>query len=248
MQSHEIDYKIIGQGVEFVEIELDPGETVIAEAGSMMYMDSGIHMDTILGDGSKKNSGLFGSIMGASKRMMTGESLFMTAFTNKTGAKRKVYFNAPYPGQIAPIDLTKNGNQIICQRDAFLCCAKGIEVGIEFQKRFGVGFFGGEGFIMQRLVGDGMAFIHAGGSMTVRNLEPGETIYVDTGSLVAFQARVDYNIGMVKGIKSWIFSGEGMFHAKLTGPGSVWLQSSPFSRIADRIVGTVMTQIPKNRG
>lgn len=236
MRSHEIDYKLYGDDMQFVEIELDPNETVIAEAGAMMYMDYPIQMDTIFGDGSEKSGGgLMNKLVGAGKRVMTGESLFMTAFTNSGAAKRCVSFAAPYPGKIVPLDLAEHGEKIVCQKDAFLCCAKGISVGIAFQKRIGVGFFGGEGFIMQKLEGDGMAFVHASGTIIERDLRDGEKLKVDTGCLVALEQTVDYDIEMVKGIKSAFFGGEGLFFATLTGPGKVWLQSLPFSRLADRI-------------
>ncbi|MCH4886897.1 TIGR00266 family protein [Acidaminobacter sp. JC074] len=236
MKSHEIDYTLYGDDMQFVEIELDPGETVIAEAGAMMYMDYPIQMESIFGDGSgNQGSGLMGKLMGAGKRMMTGESLFMTAFTNGGNGKRNVSFAAPFPGKIVPLDLAEHGEKIICQKDAFLCCAKGISIGIEFQKRVGVGFFGGEGFIMQKLEGDGKAFVHASGTIIERELMAGEKLKVDTGCLVALEQTVDYDIEMVKGIKSAFFGGEGLFFAVLTGPGKVWLQSLPFSRLADRI-------------
>lgn len=237
MKSHEIDYKLYGDDMQFVEIELDPGETVIAEAGAMMYMDYPIQMESIFGDGSEKSSGggLMGKLMGAGKRLITGESLFMTAFTNEGNGKRHVSFAAPYSGKIVPLDLSEHGEKIICQKDAFLCCAKGISIGVEFQKKIGVGFFGGEGFIMQKLEGDGKAFVHASGTIVERELRDGEKLKVDTGCLVALEKNVQYDIEMVKGIKSAFFGGEGLFFAVLTGPGKVWLQSLPFSRLADRI-------------
>ncbi len=237
MKAHEIDYKLYGDDMQFVQIELDPNETVIAEAGALMFMDYPIQMDTIFGDGSEKDNsgGFMGKLMGAGKRMITGESLFMTAFTNGGAGKRSAYFAAPYAGKIVPLDLEQHGNKIICQKDAFLCCAKGISIGIEFQKKIGVGFFGGEGFIMQKLEGDGMAFIHASGTIIERELHAGEKLKVDTGCLVALEKSVDYDIEMVKGIKSAFFGGEGLFFATVTGPGKVWLQSLPFSRLADRI-------------
>lgn len=236
MKSHEIDYTLYGDDMQFVEIELDPGETVIAEAGAMMYMDYPIEMTSIFGDGSSSSGGGFmNKLMGAGKRIITGESLFMTAFTNEGAGKQHVSFAAPYAGKIVPLDLSEHGEKIICQKDAFLCCAKGISIGVEFQKKIGVGFFGGEGFIMQKLEGDGKAFVHASGTIIERELEPGEKIKVDTGCLVALEKTVDYNIEMVKGIKSAFFGGEGLFFAVLSGPGKVWLQSLPFSRLADRI-------------
>ena len=237
MKSHEIDYKLFGDDMQFVEIELDPNETVIAEAGAMMYMDYPVQMEAIFGDGSEKSqgSGFMGKLMGAGKRVITGESLFMTAFTNTGGGKRQVSFAAPYAGKIVPLDLAELGNKIICQKDAFLCCAKGVSSGIEFQRKIGVGFFGGEGFIMQKLEGDGMTFVHASGTIIERELHAGEKLKVDTGCLVALEQTVGYDIEMVKGIKSAFFGGEGLFFATVTGPGKVWLQSLPFSRLADRI-------------
>ncbi len=236
MRSHEIDYKLFGDDMQFVEIELDPQETVVAEAGAMMYMDYPIEMESIFGDGSEsKGGGLMGKFMGAGKRLITGESLFMTAFTNTGNGKRHVSFAAPYTGKIIPLDLAQHGNKIVCQKDAFLCCAKGISIGVEFQRKFGVGLFGGEGFIMQKLEGDGMAFVHASGTIVERQLQAGEKIKVDTGCIVALEKNVQYDIEMVKGIKSAFFGGEGLFFAVLTGPGKVWLQSLPFSRLADRI-------------
>lgn len=234
-KAEEIEYKIYGDDMQFVEIELDPRETVIAEAGSMMYMDQAIEMETIFGDGSQQNKGLFGSLMGAGKRLLTGESLFMTVFTNTGNGKRHVALAAPYPGKIIPLDLAELQGKIICQKDSFLCAAKGVSVGIEFQRRLGAGFFGGEGFIMQKLEGDGLAFVHAGGTIIEKELQPGDMIKVDTGCLVAMTKNVDYNIQFVKGIKTALFGGEGMFFATLRGPGKVWLQSLPFSRLADRI-------------
>lgn len=236
MRSHEVDYKLYGDDMQFVQIELDPNETVIAEAGALMYMDYPIQMETIFGDGSEQAGGGFmGKLMGAGKRMITGESLFMTAFTNGGAGKRSAYFAAPYPGKIVPLNLAEHGEKIICQKDAFLCCAKGVSIGIAFQKRIGVGFFGGEGFIMQKLEGDGMAFVHASGTIIERELHAGEKLKVDTGCLVALEQTVDYDIEMVRGIKSAFFGGEGLFFATVTGPGKVWLQSLPFSRLADRI-------------
>lgn len=233
---HEIDYHICGSEMQFVEIELDPMEAVVAEAGAMMYMESGIEMETIFGDGSQHNSGFLGALLGAGKRLLTGESLFMTVFQNRGGGKQKVAFAAPYPGKIVAVPLNEIGGELIVQKDAFLCAAKGVSIGIAFQKRFGVGLFGGEGFIMERLQGDGWLFVHAGGTLQMRDLEPGETLRVDTGCLVGFQPTVDYDIQFVGGIKSALFGGEGLFFATLRGPGRVWLQSLPFSRMADRIL------------
>jgi len=233
---HEIDYKIHGDDMQFVEVELDPQEAVVAEAGGMMYMDDGIAMETIFGDGSQKNSGFMGALIGAGKRLLTGESLFMTVFLNQGMDRKKVAFGAPYPGKILPVRLSDLGGDLIVQKDSFLCAAKGVSVGIAFQKRLGTGLFGGEGFIMQRLTGDGWAFIHAGGTLLERTLVPGETLRVDTGCIVGFQPTVDYDIQLVGGIKTALFGGEGLFFATLRGPGKIWLQSLPFSRLAGRIV------------
>lgn len=235
MNNHEIDYKIYGDDMQFVEVELDPQETVVAEAGSLMMMEDSIEMETIFGDGSKSSGGLMGKLLGAGKRIITGESLFMTAFTNRGFDKRHVSFASPYPGKIIPMDLSELGGKIICQKDAFLAAAKGVSVGIEFQRKIGVGFFGGEGFIMQKLEGDGMAFVHAGGTLHKKELKPREKLRVDTGCLVAMTSGIDYNIEFVKGIKTALFGGEGLFFATLEGPGTVWIQSLPFSRLASRI-------------
>lgn len=236
MNSHEIDYKLYGDDMQFVEIELDPYETVVAEAGAMMMMDNDIKMETIFGDGSKNGgNGLFGMLGGAAKRVLTGESLFMTTFTNTGVAKEKVSFASPYPGKIIPVDLRNFGGKIICQKDAFLCAAKGVNIGIDFRKKLSVGFFGGEGFILQKLEGDGLAFIHAGGTIVKKELLPGQTLKVDTGCLVAMTKEVRYDIQFVGGVKNTLFGGEGLFLATLTGPGSVWVQSLPFSRLASRV-------------
>jgi len=235
MNNHEIDFKIYGDDMQFVEVELDPGETVIAEAGSLMMMEDQIHMETIFGDGSSGGGGLMGKLLGAGKRMITGESLFMTTFTNQGSGKKHVSFASPYPGKIVPMDLSELGGKIICQKDAFLAAAKGVSVGVEFQRKIGAGFFGGEGFIMQKLEGDGMAFVHAGGTIFQKTLAPGEILRVDTGCLVAMTKDVDYNIEMVKGVKTALFGGEGLFFATLRGPGTVWIQSLPFSRLASRV-------------
>lgn len=234
---HEIDYEIHGNEMQFVEIELDPRETVVAEAGAMMMMDNSISMETIFGDGSSKGgSGFLGKLGSAAKRVLTGESLFMTAFTNEGVIKQKVSFAAPYPGKILAIDLRKLGGKLICQKDSFLCCAKGISVGIAFTKKLSSGFFGGEGFILQKLEGNGLAFIHAGGTIVKKTLMPGETIKIDTGCLVAMTQNVHYDIQFVGGIKNSLFGGEGLFFATLTGPGDVWIQSLPFSKLASRII------------
>jgi uncharacterized protein (TIGR00266 family) len=234
-QMHEVDFKIYGDDMQFVEVELDPQEAAVAEAGGMMYMDDGIQMETIFGDGSQKQSGFMGALMGAGKRLLTGESLFMTVFMNMGQGKRRVAFGAPYPGKIVPVHLSEVGGELIAQKDSFLCAAKGVALSIAFQRKLGVGLFGGEGFIMQRLQGDGLAFIHAGGTLYERTLTPGEVIRVDTGCIVAFQPTVDYDIQAVGGIKSALFGGEGLFFATLRGPGKIWLQSLPLSRLAGRI-------------
>ncbi|MFF2753249.1 TIGR00266 family protein [Psychrobacillus sp. NPDC058041] len=236
MNNHEIDFKLYGDDMQFVEIELDPGETVVAEAGSLMMMEDDITMETIFGDGSSSfDNGIMGKLIGAGKRMLTGESLFMTTFTNAGNGKKHAYFASPYPGKIIPIDLSEYRGKIICQKEAFLAAAKGVSVGIEFQRKLGTGFFGGEGFIMQKLEGDGLAFIHAGGTIHKKELQPGEVLRVDTGCLVAMTSDVDYNIEMVKGVKTALFGGEGLFFATLRGPGTVWIQSLPFSRLASRV-------------
>lgn len=235
MKSHEIDHEIFGTEMQFVEVELDPGETVIAEAGAMMFMENGIEMETRFGDGSEPDKGFMGKLFEGAKRKFTGESLFMTWFTNKGSGKRRVAFGAPYPGKIVPVDLSKVGGEFICQKDAFLCAALGTNVGISVNRKIGTGLFGGEGFIMQSLKGDGMAFAHAGGTIVEKELGPGETLRIDTGCIVGYTAQVNYDIQMVKGLKSMFFGGEGLFLATLTGPGHVWLQSLPFSRLADRI-------------
>ena len=235
MAMDEIDYYLHGDDMQFVEIELDPEEAAIGEAGSMMYMEDGIQMDTVFGDGSAQQGGIFGKLLGAGKRLITGESLFTTVYVNKGQGKKKVAFAAPYTGKIIPFDLGQLGGTMICQKDAFLCAAKGVSLGIAFQKKLGAGFFGGEGFIMQKLEGDGMAFCHSGGTMLKRELAPGETLRVDTGCVVAYTPNVDFDIQFVGGIKTAMFGGEGLFFAVLRGPGTVWLQSLPFSRLASRI-------------
>lgn len=237
---HEIDYKIHGNEMQFVEIILDPRETVVAEAGSMMMMDNSITMETIFGDGSEKSKGggLFGKLGGAAKRVLTGESLFMTAFTNSGYGRESVSFAAPYPGKILPMDIGALGGSLICQKDAFLCSAKGISLGIAFTKKLGAGFFGGEGFILQRLEGNGLAFIHGGGTIIKRTLMPGQTLKIDTGCLVAMTKNVSYDIQFVGGLKNTVFGGEGLFFATLTGPGDVWIQSLPFSKLADRVISS----------
>ena len=236
---HEIDYKIFGDDMQFVEVELDPNEATVAEAGGMMYMDDGIEMETIFGDGSQQQRGMLGALMGAGKRLLTGESLFMTVFLNRTGLKKKVAFGAPYPGKIIAIHLAEVGGALIAQKDSFLAAAKGVSIGIAFQRKLGVGLFGGEGFIMQNLQGDGWCFVHAGGTLYERTLGAGELIRVDTGCIVAFQPSVDYDIQYVGKIKSALFGGEGLFFATLRGPGRIWLQSLPLSRMANRIIAAV---------
>ena len=237
MNSHQIDYQIFGEEMQFVEIELDPYETVIAESGSFMMMEDGIEMTTLFGDGSSQESGgLWGKVWSAGKRLLTGESLFMTAFTHAGTGKRKVAFAAPYPCRILALDLDAYENKLIGQKDAVLCAAKGVSVGLEFYQKLGRGFFGGEGFIMQKLEGDGLAFVHAGGAIIEKNLALGETLRIDTGCLVAFTRDVDYDIEMVRGVRNVFFGGEGLFFARLQGPGTVWIQSLPFSRLADRVL------------
>jgi uncharacterized protein (TIGR00266 family) len=238
MRAHEIDYEIFGEEMQYVEIELDPQEIVIAEAGSFMMMDNNIHMETIFGDGSEQQSGLFGKLLNAGKRVLTGESLFMTAFINQNNTKGKVSFASPYPGKILPIDLTQFQGKFICQKSSFLCAAKGVSVGIEFSKKIGRGLFGGEGFIMQKIEGDGMAFVHSGGTLAKRELRAGEVLKVDTGCIVGFTKDIDYDIEFIGGIKNSVFGGEGLFYAILRGPGTVYVQSLPFSRLADRIIAS----------
>ncbi len=237
MKNHEIEYKLYGEEMQFVEIELDPQETAIAESGGFMMMDDGIQMQTIFGDGSQQQEGgIFGKLLSAGKRVLTGESLFMTAFTNVGSGKKKVCFAAPYSGKVIPLDLSKLGGKIICQKDSFLCAAKGVAIGIELQRKLGTGLFGGEGFIMQKLEGDGMAFVHSGGMVIERELAIGEVLRVDTGCVVAYTGSVDFDIEFVGGIKNTIFGGEGLFFATLRGPGKVWIQSLPISRLAGRIL------------
>ncbi len=235
MRCHEVDYEIMGNDLQVVEVELDPGETVVAEAGAMNWMDDGISFEARMGDGSKADQGLMGKIFDAAKRKLTGESIFMTHFTNGGSGKKRVAFGAPYPGKIVPLNMKEVGEDIICQKDAFLCAAKGTEVTITFTKRFGAGLFGGEGFILQRLKGDGMAFLHAGGTIVKKELN-NEIIRVDTGCIVAFSPSVEYSIEKAGGLKSMFFGGEGFFLATLRGTGTVYLQSLPFSRLADRIL------------
>lgn len=241
--SHEIEYQIFGEEMQYVSVELDPNETAIAEAGSFMMMDEGIQMSTIFGDGSSssQSSGLLGKLMSAGKRLLTGESLFMTAYTNTSTGKKRVAFASPYPGKIIPLDLSQLGGKVICQKDAFLCAAKGVSVGIELQRRLGSGLFGGEGFIMQKLEGDGLSFVHAGGHVFHKDLQAGERLRIDTGCLVGFTQHIQYDIEMVRGIRNKIFGGEGFFFATLTGPGRVWIQTLPVSRLAARILSFATT-------
>lgn len=234
MKNHEIDYKLFGEEMQCVEVELDPQEQVIAEPGSFMMMNDGIKMETLFGDGNEK--GIMGKLFSAGKRMLTGENLFMTVYTNTVQDKRRVTFAAPYAGKIIPLDLSKLGEKVICQKDSFLAAAKGVAVGIEFQKKLGTGLFGGEGFIMQKLEGDGMAFVHSGGHVIEKDLPPGEILKVDTGCIVAFVNTVNYDIQFVGGVKNTLFGGEGMFYATLRGPGKVWIQTLPISRLAGRIL------------
>lgn len=234
--NHEIDYRIYGEEMQYVEVELDPNETAIAESGAFMMMDEGIQMQTLFGDGSQPQQGFLGKLMSAGKRVLTGESLFMTAFTNVAHGKKRVSFASPYPGKIIPLDLSLLEGKIVAQKDSFLCAAKGVSIGIEFQRKLGTGLFGGEGFIMQKLEGDGMAFVHAGGHVFERTLQPGEILKIDTGCIVAYTRNIDYDIQFVGGIKNTLFGGEGLFFATLRGPGKVWLQTLPISRLAGRIL------------
>ncbi len=243
-KADEVDYEIFGEEMQFVEVELDPGESAVAEAGMMMYKSPSIDMDAVFGDGSGQKSDLLGALLGAGKRLLTGESLFTTVFTHKGQGKAKVAFAAPYPGHILPLKLTDFGGRLICQKDSFLAAARGVQLGIFFQKRIMTGLFGGEGFIMQQLDGDGLVFVHAGGCIIRKDLQAGETIHIDTGCVVAFTQNVDFNIVRAGSIKSMIFGGEGVFFAELKGPGTVWIQSLPFSRLAGRMLASA----PQNGG
>jgi uncharacterized protein (TIGR00266 family) len=234
MNNHEIDFRLFGEEMQCVEIELDPQEAVIAEPGSFMMMTDGIQMQTLFGDGN--NTGFMSKLFTAGKRLLTGENLFMTVYTNNSQQKRQVTFAAPYAGKIIPMDLARLGNKIICQKNSFLCAANGVSIGIEFQKKLGTGLFGGEGFIMQKLEGDGMAFVHSGGHVIERHLQAGEVLKIDTGCIVAFTADVNYDIQFLGGIKNTLFGGEGVFYAVLKGPGKVWIQTLPISRLAARIL------------
>jgi len=247
MNCHEVDYEIIGSDLQMVEVELDPGETVIAEAGSMNYFEDGITFDAKMGDGSEPENGFFGKILGAGKRFLTGESIFMTHFTNQGHGKKRVSFASPFPGKIIPLDMNEVGGSIICQKDSFLAAALGTKVSIAFNQKIGSGFFGGEGFILQKLEGDGMAFIHAGGTIVRKELR-NSRLMVDTGCIVGFTPGIDYDIQRAGGLKSMVFGGEGMFLATLSGTGSVWLQSLPFSRLADRIIANAPSVGGNQRG
>ena len=249
-RAHEVEFKVIGEDLQFVEIMLDPRETVIAEAGAMMYMDKAITMDTIFGDGSSdgESKPLMGKLLSAGKRLITGESLFTTMFTHTGSGKARVAFAAPYPGTVLAMKLDEHGGRIICQKDSFLAGARGVQVGVHFQRKILTGLFGGEGFIMQKLEGDGWVFVHAGGTVMERQLAAGERIDVDTGCVVAFHSSVDMDVKAVGGIKSMLFGGEGVFLATLTGPGTVWLQSLPFSRMAGRMLAAAPQSGGKDRG
>jgi uncharacterized protein (TIGR00266 family) len=246
--SHEIDIEIFGNEMQYCVVTLDGGETVIAEPGGMMFMTGGIEMNTVFGDPNKERSGFLDKLKTAGKRMLTGENMFVTTFTNNRGGREKVAFAAPYPGKILPIKLADVGGELICQKDSFLCAAKGTQIGIAFQKKIGVGLFGGEGFIMQRLTGDGMVAVHAGGTVLERDLAPGEILKIDTGCIVAFLPSVQYDIQFVGGFKNTLFGGEGLFFATLTGPGRVWLQSLPFSRLAGRVLANAGGGAGKDEG
>ena len=247
-RSDEIYYEIFGEEMQYVEITLDPNEMVIAEAGGMMYMTPGIKMETVFGDPSQQQQGFFGKLVSAGKRALTGESLFMTTFTCTGPGRQQVAFAAPYPGKILALDLVQLGGELICQKDSFLCAARGVQIGIAFQKKIGVGLFGGEGFIMQRLTGDGLTFIHAGGTLMKRTLSAGEVLKLDTGCLVAVQPSVNYDIQFVGGIKNTLFGGEGLFFATLTGPGDIWCQSLPFARLAGRVLANASGLGRKDEG
>ena len=249
MVAHDVDFKIFGEEMQFVEIELDPGESAVSEAGAMMYKDASVRMETVFGDGSSSGSSPFvEKLLGAGKRLLTGESLFITVFTHRGNGKAKVAFGAPFPGTIIPITLSSLGGQLICQKDSFLCAARGVQIGIHFQRRILTGLFGGEGFIMQKLSGDGLVFIHAGGCVVERQLAAGEELHVDTGCVVALQNGVGFDVQSVGGIKSALFGGEGLFFARLVGPGRIWLQSLPFSRLAGRMLQAAPQTGGRRRG
>ena len=239
MQCHEVDYELFGDDMQIVEVELDPGEKVIAEAGAMNYLEDGIGFESRMGDGAQPSGGIMSSLLNVGKRVLTGESIFLTHFTNNGQGKKRVAFAAPYPGKIIPVNMAEIGGELICQKDAFLCAAFGTTTGIAFQKKLGVGFFGGEGFIMQKLEGDGLSFVHAGGTLAKKTLAPGEVLKVDTGCIVGFTKDVDYDIEFVGGIRNTVFGGEGLFFATLRGPGTVYIQSLPFSRLAGRVLAAI---------
>ena len=244
MTMNRLNYEIKGAEMQFVEVELGAGQAAIGEAGSLMYMDAGVDMDTVFGDGSANQGGVFGKLLGAGKRLLGGDSIFTTVYTNPAGGGKRVAFAAPYPGKIMAMDLRELGGTLICQRESFLCAARGVSLGIAFQRRLGVGFFGGDGFVMQKLDGDGMVFVHAGGTVVKRELQAGQTVLVDSGCLVGYTPGVDFDIQYVGKIKTALFGGEGLFFARLTGPGTVWLQSLPFSRLASRVFAAA----PQNGG
>ncbi|WP_374412226.1 AIM24 family protein [Novosphingobium colocasiae] len=247
--SDDIDFEIKGQELQFVEIELDPGESAVAEAGAMVWKDASVDMSTVFGDGSgDQGGGFMGKLLGAGKRLVTGESLFTTVFTHKGSGKARVAFSAPIPGAILPIKLDSVGGRLICQKDAFLCAARGVSIGIQFQQRIMTGLFGGEGFIMQRLDGDGWVFVQMGGTVVERELRPGEELHVDTGCVAAYTAGVEFDVIRAGSVKSMIFGGEGVFFARLRGPGKVWIQSLPFSRLAGRMLAAAMPAGGQNRG
>lgn len=235
MAMDKLSYEIKGAEMQFVELELDRGQSAVGEAGSLMFMDAGVSMDTVFGDGSDNQGGFFGKLVGAGKRMLAGDTIFTTVYTNTTPQRQRVAFAAPYPGKIMAMDLGQLGGMLICQKESFLCAARGVSLGVYFQQRLSVGFFGGEGFIMQKLEGDGVAFVHAGGTVVRRELQAGQTLLVDTGCIVALTPSVNFEIQYVGKIKTALFGGEGLFFAKVTGPGTVWLQSLPFSRLASRV-------------
>lgn len=245
MRCHEVDYEIIGHDMQMLEVELDPNETVVAEAGAMNYVEEGIEFQAKMGDGSDIGQGFMGKLFSAGKRMISGESLFMTHFTNQSSGKKKVAFAAPFPGSVIPVNMAEIGEELYCQKDSFLCAALGTNIDIAFQRKLGTGFFGGEGFILEKLQGDGMAFIHAGGTVVKKQLS-GDSLRVDTGCIAAFSGNIDYDIKMVKGLKSMFFGGEGLFLATLSGHGTVWLQSLPFSRLAERIIAQAPTSGDKS--
>lgn len=247
MRCHEVDYEIIGHDMQLLEVELDPGETVVAEAGAMNYMEEGIEFQAKMGDGSDPGQGFMGKLFSAGKRVISGESLFMTHFTNHSSTKKRAAFAAPFPGAIIAVNMAEIGEELFCQKDSFLCAALGTRIDIAFQRKLGTGFFGGEGFILEKLQGDGMAFIHAGGTIIKKQLK-GDMLRVDTGCIAAFTGKIDYDIKMVKGLKSMFFGGEGLFFATLSGHGTVWLQSLPFSRLADRIIAHAPSSGGKSQG